>query len=387
MIQEFSVKNYRSIKERQTLSFLANKRFATGFEEHLCVTVAPGVELLKLILLYGHNASGKSNMMHALEFLRDVALGRDESEFTPFFFDEEYRKSPGEFSLTFYINGIKYKYSISIDRERVYEEELLFWPHGRPSLLYGNLWDAEKGKSKLKAGSAISLRAADKRMLEEKVLEHRSVLATYGESNFFNERLEEVKEFFRNHFLQSINSKRDLSELIADRDGSNLKTTLLKRADLQIRGYEEESDELLFAHETSYGRFSLPAKEESAGTQRYFGLTGIIGKLIQGGHSIAIDELETSLHPDLVNYLVEVFLINSSNSQILTTTHAQYLLESDYIRRDMIWFCEKGGDGGSEYYSAQDFGLHKNINLRNFYRAGKLGGAPILGSPLIEGEK
>ena len=91
MIKEFSVKNFRSIKEKQTISFVANKRYATGFEEHLCVTVAPGVELLKLVLLYGHNASGKSNMVTALELIRDLALGRDETEFTPLLFDEEFR--------------------------------------------------------------------------------------------------------------------------------------------------------------------------------------------------------------------------------------------------------------------------------------------------------
>ena len=387
MIQEFSVKNFRSIKEEQTLSFVANKRYATGFEEHLCVTVAPGVELLKLILLYGHNASGKSNMIDALEFLRDLALGRGEREFTPFFFDKECRKSPGEFSLIFYINGIKYKYSVSADRERIYEEELLFWPHGRPSLLYGCHRDAATGASKLKVGSTISLRIAEKRMLEKKIFEYSSVLAVYGEGNFYNERLEKVKEFFKNHFLQSTNAKRSPSEFVVGGEVSNLKTKLLKRTDFQIGGYEEEGDELLFAHETIQGRFLLPVKEESSGTQRYFGLTGVVEKLIQGSHAVAIDELETSLHPDLVNYLVEAFLINSSNSQILATTHAQYLLESDYIRRDMVWFCEKGMDGGSEYYSAQDFGLHKNINLRNFYRAGKLGGVPILGSPLLVDNK
>ncbi|NLA92566.1 MAG: ATP-binding protein, partial [Spirochaetales bacterium] len=233
----------------------------------------------------------------------------------------------------------------------------------------------------------VSLKAAERRVLEESLLERKSVLASYGETNFKNERLEEVKEFFKNHFLQNINSKSNFSEFVANGNNSNLMGELLNRADLQVRGYEEGGDALYFSHETTQGRFSLPVKEESVGTQRYFGLTGVVAKLVESGHSVAIDELETSLHPDLVSYLIEVFLINSSKSQILATTHAQYLLESDYIRRDMVWFCEKESGGGSEYYSAQDFGLHKNINLRNFYRAGKLGGVPILGSPLMKGNK
>ena len=431
MIQEFSVKNFRSIKEKQTLSFVANKRYATGFEEHLCVTVAPGVELLKLALLYGYNASGKSNMILALDFLRDLILEIDETtekaiEFTPFLFDEEYKKSPGEFSMTFFHEGIKYQYSISVDSERIYDEELIFWPHGRPSLLFERHWDAGNKVSKIKVGSMISLKVADKRILEGNTLEHRSVIAAYRQSNIHNERLEEVKNYFMNNFMPIINPKIGLwrwhsRKFFKNSKNREMLTDFLKRADLQISdleirefpisvdedflnslkasGFPEkeikhledkqelEGNALYFIHETTQGSFDLPAEEESDGTLRYFGFTGIVMELLKSNHAIAIYELETSLHPDLVNYLIEIFLINSKGSQIFATTHAQYLMENEYVRRDMVWFCEKGGDGGSEYYSAQDFGLHKNHNLGNFYRAGKLGGVPVLGSPLIEGEE
>jgi AAA15 family ATPase/GTPase len=363
MIQEFSVKNFRSIKEKQTLSFVANKRYATGFEENLCVTVAPGVELLKLALLYGYNASGKSNIILALDFLRDLVLEIDEStekaiEFTPFLFDEEYKKSPGEFSMTFFHEGIKYQYSISVDSKRIYDEELIFWPHGRPSLLFERHWDAEKGVSKLKVGTMSTLKVAEKRILEGNTLENRSVLTAYLKSNIDNNQLKKVVEFFGEVLIESINSKSDLSKLNLRSKDINIKTQFLERANFK-------------------------SEDESAGSLRYSGLIGLIIKLLQSNHSVAIDELETSLHPDLVSYLLEAFLINSSNSQILATTHAQHLMESEYVRRDMVWFCEKGCDGVSEYYSAQDFGLHKNINLKNFYRAGKLGAVPTLGSPLV----
>jgi AAA15 family ATPase/GTPase len=100
-------------------------------------------------------------------------------------------------------------------------------------------------------------------------------------------------------------------------------------------------------------------------------------------HVVAIDELESSLHPDLVSFFLQMFLLNANNSQLIVTTHAQYLMEQDYMRNDMVWFCEKQESGTSEYYSAQDFKLHKNNNLANFYRAGKLGAKPVLGSPLF----
>ena len=76
-----------------------------------------------------------------------------------------------------------------------------------------------------------------------------------------------------------------------------------------------------------------------------------------------------------------MFLMNSNDSQLIVTTHAHYLMEQDYMRNDMVWFCEKQENGASEYYSAQNFKLHKNNNLANFYRAGKIGAKPILGNP------
>ncbi len=144
-----------------------------------------------------------------------------------------------------------------------------------------------------------------------------------------------------------------------------------------------ESRKLLFTHATSTGTYPISSDDESQGTLRYFGLGGVLHELISQSHMVSIDELESSLHPDLVSFFLQMVMMNAHDSQLLVTTHAPYIMELDYMRNDMIWFCEKNEDGGSEYYCAQDFKLHKNNNIANFYQAGKLGAKPLLGSPLL----
>ena len=148
-----------------------------------------------------------------------------------------------------------------------------------------------------------------------------------------------------------------------------------------------ETNELYFAHSTSKGKFNISSEKESQGTMRYFGLGGILNEIVSSSKFITIDEIETSLHPELVAFFIRQFLMNANESQLFVTTHNQFLMEQDYMRNDMIWFCEKDEDGVSNYYSVQDFKLHKNISVLNYYRAGKLGALPSLRSPVYKKEE
>src|SRR5690606_20632360 len=131
-------------------------------------------------------------------------------------------------------------------------------------------------------------------------------------------------------------------------------------------------------------------QKESSGTKRYFGLGGSLYVLIRGSHMLCIDELETSLHPDLMKHFLQVFLMNSGRSQLLITTHNLSLMaDSDFIRRDALWFSEKKDDGSVALFSAADFdttALRKDANLINAYKTGRLGAKPNLGSPYITSE-
>ena len=133
--------------------------------------------------------------------------------------------------------------------------------------------------------------------------------------------------------------------------------------------------------------YSLSIQKESSGTKRYFGLGGVLYELIHGSHILCIDELETSLHPDLMKHFLQMFLLNSKNSQLLITTHNISLMaDQDFIRRDALWFTEKEGDGSVDLFSAADFNtdiLRKGSSIINAYKIGRLGAKPNLGSPYI----
>jgi AAA15 family ATPase/GTPase len=428
MIQEFSVENFRSIKTKQTLSFLANNKIQTGSEEYLCTQVTDTVRLLKLCVLYGYNASGKTNLLKALGFLRTIVLSApdtkdEDTPFIPFALDKETRNQPGTFSLIFFIDRVRYEYTVCIDRKRIHRESLRFTPGGRVATLYTRTYDTENSVSKLTIGAKCSLSAKDKTILNGNTLENSTVLYAYQKSNIHSPALDIVIEYFKETLMPMITPSvllRDwsLERLAGDTKRKQFYVKFLEKADFQIADLEIKNtsiavdDELLnnlteqgapkglleqlkkdkhietkdlyFTHETTQGAYQILAEDESQGTLRYFGLGGVLQELVAGSHVVAIDELESSLHPDLATFFLQMFLMNSKDSQILATTHAQYMMELDYMRNDMVWFCEKDETGGSEYYSAQDFKLHKNNNLANFYRSGKLGAKPILGSPVLD---
>jgi AAA15 family ATPase/GTPase len=149
-----------------------------------------------------------------------------------------------------------------------------------------------------------------------------------------------------------------------------------------------KTKELFLQHALENGTTKpFPIELESAGTRRYFGLSGVLNLLVNTHSFVAIDELETSLHPELISFFLRVFLLNAAQSQLLVATHEQSLMDKDYMRNDMVWFCEKEDDGASVYYPAEDFNLHKHVSLMNFYQSGKLGAVPHLGSPFLQNKK
>ncbi|HIS14292.1 MAG TPA: ATP-binding protein [Candidatus Ornithospirochaeta stercorigallinarum] len=148
----------------------------------------------------------------------------------------------------------------------------------------------------------------------------------------------------------------------------------------------QKAVDMEFNHRTENGDYNLSFLNESNGTRRYFGLIAILKNLIEKKQVLFIDELDNSLHPDLVSFFLTMFLFNSNGSQLFVSTHDYSLLEKDFMRPDMIWFCEKNKDGSSEYYQALDCGIHKNNNFLRCYQAGKFGAIPDLGSPVINME-
>lgn len=177
----------------------------------------------------------------------------------------------------------------------------------------------------------------------------------------------------KNLLNSNILSEKDLMNVYGNFNNRNSKTSEI---------------EIDFIHQTSQGeQYLLPLQKESNGTQKYFSLGGQLYDLIYRNQFKWIDELEGSLHPDLMKYFLQMFLMNSNGSQLLITTHNFSLMaDTDFIRWDALWFSEKNEDGTINLYSAADFDtatLRKDASLINAYKAGRLGAKPNLGSPYL----
>lgn len=145
---------------------------------------------------------------------------------------------------------------------------------------------------------------------------------------------------------------------------------------------------LEFEHKIGDSRYSLPFEQESQGTRRYYGFAGLLAMLIKGSMAIPVDELESSLHPELFNHFLLSFLMNSKTSQLIATTHNREILNNrDIFRDDVIWFTNKNEESATELYSLADFDtsvIRDTSNVFNAYKIGKLGGVPNLGDYFID---
>lgn len=425
MILEFRVTNFLSFREEQVLSFEASSD--KEYESQYCVEVKEGVRILKLGFIYGANASGKTNLLKALDYLRKFILvqKKDKTESTgsiPFLLDESYKNEPSRFQLSFYLNDIKHIYTVVLDEKNVLEEKLIYYPGIQPAIFFERTYDSVKEKSVVKFGGTIDLKYSDKKIIEGLTISNSSVFSAFSKANVEKSQFNDIFNWFKESFMQIIQPSTDLfgwtsSRIEKDELCKNFVLEALQKADFNISSIEIEEEEILideeienkiakmqmpehmkeeilqrkllktkdisFIHKTKLMEKVLPRRLESNGTMRYYGLGGVLNKLLSSNCFLSIDEIENSLHYELVSHFVKTFLMNSSNSQLLFSTHDINLLNEDFIRRDTIWFVDKNELGASELYSLLDFKLHKNLSPFNAYRIGKLGAKPNLGDIII----
>ena len=420
MIQEFRVKNFMSFKDEQILSFEATKD--TTSLEYLTYEVKPNVRLLKMAVIYGANASGKSNLIFAIQKLRELLFytktnKEEKIDFNSFSLTKE---KPTEFGMIFYINGIKYEYSILYNKEQILFEKMEYSPNGVVSLFYNREFAGDDKVPIIKFGDLLGLSAKTKNTFIENTLNNHTLLSTFAKISvdaepfkiiydwikdslnvvgFDNNILKITKEIIndkkkRDFILESL-SKADFNitkiDLIENKNNmfTDFKTQILNDSSfpnlLKEQYHTEKKWDTLFTHNTKEGDFTLKPDEESSGTLSYLILLDQLYEMIHQNRIYLYDEIEYNIHYDLLIHFMSLFMMNSRASQLIFTTHDQLLLDEDFIRRDMVWFTNKSKDtGGTELYSAADFGLHKNISLYKAYKVGKLGAKPELGSIFIE---
>ena len=407
MLIEFSVKNFMSFKNKVTLSM----EKGNGLENEENVVFDGDINVLKSAAIYGANASGKSNLLKAFTcailMVRTsslISVGQKWAFLRPFLFDEESKNKPSEFEFVFKTNGVKYKYYFSADENKVYNEVLDAYYTQKPTNIFRrtntNNYEFYVDKKKLEALSMNNT-------------ENKLFLATATTWNY--DKTKDAYLWFVNGIdtYDSFNNITDKDLIAYSNDSENLKEfalKLLNKADILIKDvtvhYEEkEIDNLLLApleksndkykvkninieleHEVMVGNdkhnYKLNFVDESSGTKVLFAFAPFLKRAFENTKVIIVDELERSLHPALVEFIVKLFNnkeINKANSQLIFTTHAMNLLNLELLRRDQIWFTEKNPENGvTVLYPLDSFSVRKDENIQKGYINGRYGAIPFI---------
>lgn len=426
MIAEFKIRNFYSLRGEQILSFIPTNDDTS--RDIYTEEVADGVSLLKIGCIYGSNASGKTNILKALDFfsqfmVNDSLNKGDEIGVVPFLLDDVSGKERTQFEMTFYLNRERYKLNLVLDNKVIYEETLQVYSSAQPTLLYRRTFNAEKDATDIVFGGKVGLIKKSREAIEGNTFSKRTVIAAFGKSNVEKSRLNLVYDFFSQRIAPIMYPQSSLMgftkrSITRDRDGRLKKFILhfLRASDFNISDitiHEEEvsitpemelmikntsgmpekakeeilkkgtlhSDEMFFVHHTSNGDKELYEELESRGTKRYMGLATILYDLLVHSVILPIDEIETSIHYELLSYFIKVFLVNSKRGgQLIFSTHDINLLDEDYIRRDVVWFTNKNDSGETQLIRLSTLGLHKTLSVYNAYRQEKLVNLPFLDS-------
>ena len=425
MIEEIRIKNYLSFRDEVVLNFEATKD--TTFEESQVVQVTPKVRLLRFALIFGANASGKSNLLSALEFLRSFWFAKkqdldEETGAIPFLLDTETPAEPSEFNIKFYIGDKRYWYILQLNERQVIKEALYIFNSVQPSSLFLRKMEGTQSVVKLN-GSLVKASTTIVEQLNLKCLPNMSFFAARNQVNCALGSIDEVRDWMRNNMMQIIDpnvkmfayagkklekdaelkkylldfihkADYNITDVYSERESVPIpdftRTSILEDdtlpPKLKERMLSENRIERLntdFQHTVRNKRgveqYRLSNELQSAGTKRTFGLEAAIYEAIQSEGILPIDELESSLHPELVEVIIEHFLRKPGRSQLIVTTHYDPLLNTvdDLFRKDSVWFTEKGDDGHTKLYSLTDFkGLSKVSSFQKSYRNGVFGALP-----------
>ena len=395
MIVNFSIQNFGSIKDKQTLSFEAD---ASNHLENTYVVHTAGKRLLKLALIYGANASGKTTILKALDFLRDLVVNPKEKKtdilhFDPFLFDAQTPLQPTELSIEFVHEEVCYQYEITFTSQAVISEAL-YIDTFQKVLVYNRTTDIEEQFTKISFGDKITIDKNALQVLELNTLWNNTVLGGFLKTNINLEEFRRVADWFQNYLKPIIAPQTQLGTYITKKISKEEVSkkeivSILKKADFNISDIiiqeNERQTNLFLEHTIDNISYNLPINAESEGTKRFYGFAGLLALLIKTPTIFPIDELESSLHPDLYTHFLLSFLQNAQQSQLIATTHNRELLgDSDIFREDVIWFTDKGKDCATQLYSLADFDTSTIKNILSAYKIGKFSGVPRLSDTFID---
>ena len=414
MLVEFRVKNFKSIRDDQVFSMIASND--KSFEDtHIIKPDGASARLLKSAAVYGPNAGGKSNLLQAIGFMSWRLNFRripdspfvDEYEKCPFFkLDTMSLNSPSEFEITFIDKGVRYQYGFSILGERVVEEWLWVYKSDKPQEWFHRKIDERTDEDNYKFSPyfkgqkstwqkstkkdalflAIATELNSKLLLPVfRWLVKLEVLDRYlSPKRVMNIYSPELKNKRYKEILLDFLTAADICITDIEVITENKEFILTGKNEIGVetrRLTELESKKPIFIHSHDGINKRFDFEEESEGTQRIFLLAFYILEALERGKILIIDELESSLHPALANFIIRLFnsADNKNGAQLIFSTHNTGLLNiKEIFRRDQIWFVEKDASQSTVLYSLADFNPRKDTAIESGYLTGRYGAIPFV---------
>lgn len=424
MLVEFRVENFRCFRDEQVLSLVASND--ADLPDNLAS--AGALRILRTAGVYGPNASGKSTLINAIEWMQGVIVGSSDVEAartlaaTQFLLDADSSSKPTTFEATLLLKGTRYQYGFALTSKRVEKEWLYVAPGSRPRRWFQRETNRKTGKSTWDWGSYFR---GDKLRLARHTRPNALFLSVAAQFN--HEQLTPLYEWFAKQ-VRTVGTRTELRAVTAMlltssvfergfRDYlTNSVVRLLRDADLGIQDLrvkelelptptaildgipetqrpvilerlkDEFGFEVKMLHRNVGTGQNVPfdIDAESGGTQRLFQLAGPWIEALSLGYLVCLDEIDASLHPLLSRELVRLFQDpkqNQNGAQLIFTTHDTTLLDPELFRRDQIWFTEKDNDGVSKLYSLYDYKEHrarKGEAMQKRYLSGRYGALPVL---------
>lgn len=426
MVQELRIKNFLSFKEETIISFEASKD--TYKEDTLLIKMGDGTRLSRIAIIYGANASGKSNLLSAFEFLfyfwrRKTDDPEIPTGVTPFALAKNTSSQPSEFDIKIYVNDKKYVYQLRLNTKEILSEKLFVYNSNQPSLLLQR--ELVNGYTTLKFNTSLTkVSAVVKEELTAKCLNNMSFFVARKAVNCNLGEIDNVRDWMIDHTLPVIDLGQNMftyaeSKMIDNVETKNHLLEFSRQIGLNIKDMAVEKDYMPLTPEMiqfmqSSGKLSeekvsqlnkdprmhtgfktnfqvtinnngieetytLPKSSQSDGTLRSMGVETAIYVAEQNNKMLPIDEIESSMHPLLLKFMIKKFLNTPSKSQLLLTTHYDPLLSAadDYLRKDTFWLMDKEDNGNSVLYPlTSKNGVNKMRSLQRAYLNDKLGGLP-----------
>lgn len=401
MLISFKVSNFRSFKDTAELSMKASS--SKEHPENLASTDS-GTKLLKSVVVYGANAAGKSNLLKALVaallIIRTSASRQIDAPIPfiePFAFSEN-RKKDSSFEFEFMVGKNRYLYGFSCSSKKISEEHLILYSSQRPTKIFS------RKNEKYDFFSMETAKILEP--LKERNTPNKLFLAT---ATNWNADITKEPLIWFNRFIDVFDSGQPVLQSLelyeSDKNGDLKKftTKLLKESDINISDYTIEAHKvdnpirqfdgrllqkqykILSRHgiKTDEGKtvmYDLPMTNESKGTQNLFFLSPQIKRALDNGYVFCVDELDSSMHPTLLRYIIGLFNSNETNphgAQLIVTLHTTEIMSLKLFRREQIYFVDKDNDtGSSELYSLDEFPVRLNEDIQKAYLSGRFGAVP-----------